>query len=102
MSVRERNSVVRAHGRAARVLAFALCAFTVFFVVVSTSHNHSEIKGDAACRICQIAHISVPAALLAGGLPAPLIQWSAVPGDIRYLHSALFFSSASSRAPPAA
>jgi len=92
----------RPRENAVRVLALLLSLFTVFFVVVSTSHMHSESQGDPACRICQLAHIGVPAALDADGLAAPLIEWSDLPGDVRYLHSELFLSSAPSRAPPAA
>jgi len=100
--VRQHGNSIPSRGNAARVLALALCLLTVFFVVVSASHIHAEGHGDSACRICQVAHIGVPAALGAGELPAPLIQRSDRPGDVRFGHSELFLSSAPSRAPPSA
>jgi len=102
LSVGELNNRRLPHGNAARVLALALCVLTVFFVVISTSHIHSDDHGDGACRICQVAHIGVPAALGASELPAPLIQRSDLPCDVTFVHSELFLSSAPSRAPPSA
>jgi len=98
---RRTNDSLR-YGRALRLLALAACLLTVFFVVVSTSHIHSDGQSDGACQICQVAHFGVPTALGAGVLPAPLMQRSEPPASVPFVPDEQFLSSAPSRAPPSA
>jgi len=92
----------RPRGNALRVLALAVCFLTFFFVVVSTSHIHSDSQGETACQICQVAHFGVPAALGTTSLPSPLIERSEPPVSVRFVAFERFLSSAPSRAPPSA
>jgi len=85
-----------------RLLALAVCLLTVFFVVVSTSHIHSEGQSETPCQICQVAHFGVPVALGAGLLPVLFVERSEPPPSVSRVPTEQFLFSAPSRAPPAA
>ena len=93
---------MRPGANAKRLLAIALSILTVFFIVLSSSHFHADGQSDAACQICQVAHIGISAVVGTAELPAPLIQRSEPPPSLAFAHTELFLSSAASRAPPSA
>ena len=96
------NNGKRLSGNAVRLLAFALCVFTVFFVVSSASHIHPNGQEDAACRLCQAAHVGVAVAPAVQSLPVPLIERAAIECFVPFFLFELFLPSGSPRAPPSA
>jgi DUF2946 family protein len=96
-NIRKRRS-----GNVLKLLAFSLCVFTVFFVVLSTSHIHPNGQDDGACQLCQAAHLGISTALAAQDLPVPLIERASVHSFVPFLHSERFLPNSSPRAPPSA
>ena len=92
----------RPSGNAVRLLALTLCVFTLFFVVVSTSHIHPNGQDEGACQLCQAAHMGISSALAAQELPVPVVERAEVQRFVPFLHSELFLPSGSPRAPPSA
>jgi hypothetical protein len=78
----------------------AVCA--LLFVVISTCHIHPDGQNEAACRLCQAAHVGVSTAPVAGALPAPLAARAEVSSFVAPVALELFLHSAPSRAPPSA
>ncbi len=93
---------MRSRTNAARILALVLSLFTVYFVVLSTSHIHPNGESDAACRLCQATHVGISTSLSTSELPVPLVGRAGVERSIPSFHPELFLSSAFSRAPPSA
>jgi len=102
MRVPDGNIRKRHSGNASRLLALALCVFTVFFVVLSTSHIHPNGQDDGACQLCQAAHLGISTALAAQELPVPVVERAEVQNFVPFLHSELFLPNGSPRAPPSA
>ena len=98
--VADPNSRKCARANAVTLLAFALCLFTIFFVVGSTSHIHSNGQEDAACRLCQAAHVGISAPMVAQVLPVPLVERAELFAPVQSVQFERFLSSASPRAPP--
>ena len=90
----------RRSGKGVKLLAFAVCVFTFLFVVVSTSHIHSNGQDDGACQLCQAAHLGIPTALAAQDLPVPLVERATFESFVPFVHSELFLPNSSPRAPP--
>jgi len=82
------------------VFGLALC--TLLFVVLSSSHFHPDNQNDAACRLCQAAHVGVSTAPAVGALPTPLVERAEVSSFASSVALELFLHSAPSRAPPSA
>jgi Protein of unknown function (DUF2946) len=90
-------------GRNARILlALGLAVCTFLFVVLSTSHVHPGGQEDAACPLCQAAHMGISTALAAQALPVPVVERAEVQSFVPFLHAELFLPSGSPRAPPSA
>jgi hypothetical protein len=100
LSERKSNSARQNNARLLLALALAVC--TLLFVVLSTSHVHPGGQEDAACQLCQAAHIGITAVTAAGLLPAPLIVRAEMPRPLASVALELFLHNAPSRAPPAA
>lgn len=64
--------------RLSRALALALAMVSLFFLLQVTPHGHANGRDEAACRLCQVAHIGVTPALAAVILMAPLMEFRAV------------------------
>ena len=81
------------------IVSLALLSF--FFLLQVAPHSHADGHDEAACRICQIAHIGVAPAVSAVLLNPVLLIF----GEILAPRSAHFTDSFSadspSRAPPA-
>lgn len=87
-------------GGFARGLAFALALASLLFLLQVTLHGHANSQDEAACRLCQAAHIGVIPALEAVTLSVPLMEFGVVSvqaGDPARESAAKSFSS---RAPP--
>ena len=89
-----------ARTRVLLALGVALC--TLSFVVLSSTHIHSEDQNDSACRLCQAAHVSIAPAPALAVLPAPLGVRAEIGAQASAVALGLFLHSARSRAPPAA
>ncbi len=96
------DRTMRPRANAVSLLALTLCVFTVFFVVLSTSHIHPNGQDDAACPFCQVAHVGISAALPTLDIPVLLVERAEVQSFVPFLDSELFLPSGSPRAPPSA
>lgn len=88
--------------RLARVVVLALALASLVFLLQVTAHQHTNGQEEAACLLCQAAHISVTPAVSAIELSVPFIPIDQVaPARIG---SALdsFYHHSDPRAPPAA
>ena len=86
----------------ARALAFALAMLFVLFVAQGLTHSHPKGQSEAACQVCQAAHISAGPKSLTGSLVGPLHVSGYVQPFAVTIHHELFFHDSASRAPPSA
>jgi len=81
-------------------LAVALAALWVLVLSQALTHIHAKGENEAACQICQAAHIgsapTVGVELLSG--PVEVAEY-VLPFDVTF-HQELFFHDGPSRAPP--
>jgi hypothetical protein len=83
-----------------RVLALALALLSVVFLVQSLTHFHTTGQDEAACQICQAAHIGpAPAARVELQVSALLVAGYVQP-FVAKIHQELFSHDCPSRAPP--
>ena len=81
------------------IISLALLSF--FFLLQVAPHSHADGHDEAACRICQVAHIGVAPTVSAVPLNPVLVYFGEIVGP-PCLHFADSFSAQSpSRAPPA-
>jgi hypothetical protein len=85
-----------------RVLVLSLTALFVLFVAQGLSHSHANGRADAACQVCQAAHIGSAPKVLTPSLSSPLIATGYVQPFIVAIHEELFSHGSPSRAPPTA
>jgi hypothetical protein len=64
--------------RLSRGLALALAMVSLFLLLQLTAHGHKNGQDEAACLLCQVAHIGVTPALAAIVLSAPIMEFRAV------------------------
>ena len=88
--------------RIASTVAIALALVSIVFLLQVTPHGHANGHDEAACRLCQAAHISAIPAVSGVILSVPLVAFGKVTtvGVVSPVES--FSSHADSRAPPAA
>jgi hypothetical protein len=86
--------------RLAKPLAcvLAICALT--FLLQIAPHSHSNSQDEAACRVCQAAHLGVSPAVRLPNLSVPLMSFGAVAKVVPPALADLFFEQSPSRAPP--
>ena len=89
------------HGQV-RVVALILAVLFVVFVAQGLSHSHPSGRADAACQVCQAAHISSAPKSLTPSPFSPLVATGYVQPFIVTIHQELFFHDSPSRAPPTA
>jgi hypothetical protein len=87
---------------ASRLVVFSLAVLFVAFVAQATVHFHATGHDEAACQVCQAAHLGP--VLQAGTLllHAPLKATGHVEPFTAAFHEELFFHNCPSRAPPLA
>jgi hypothetical protein len=80
------------------IVSLALLSF--FFLLQVAPHSHADGHDDAACRICQIAHIGVAPTVSAVLLNPvlPYFEEILAPRSLHFIDS--FSPDAPSRAPP--
>ena len=80
------------------IVSIALLSF--FFLLQVAPHSHADGHDDAACRVCQLAHIGV-APTVSAVLLNPVLLYFGEIFSLRSLHFIGSFSADSpSRAPP--
>jgi hypothetical protein len=85
-----------------RVFALTVALLSVLFVAQALSHSHAKGQNEAACQICQAAHVgSAPTAGIAS-LVSPLLATEYVQPFVVGIHQEFFFDDSPSRAPPTA
>ena len=86
----------------ARVLALALAVLFVLFVGQALSHSHAKGQSEAACQVCQAAHLGpiLPAGPFSVHIPLQAVGY--VEPFVVAFHQEFFFHDSPSRAPPTA
>lgn len=86
------------------IRAFALAVAVLFVLLVTQAPGHSHENGhnEAACQICQAAHIGAVPTVGVELLSSPLLAAGYVKPFIVAFHQELFFQDSPSRAPPSA
>ena len=86
----------------ARVLALSMAVLFVLFVGQALNHSHARGQNEAACQVCQAAHIGSGPKALTPSLFSPLLAIGYVQLFVATIHQEFFFHDAHSRAPPSA
>ena len=84
------------------VLALSLAVLFVLFVAQALDHSHAKGQNEAACQVCQAAHIGAGPKALTPSLFSPLLAIGYVQPFVVTIHQEFFFHDAPSRAPPTA
>jgi hypothetical protein len=85
----------------ARCLAFALALLSLVFLLQVTPHGHANGQDEAACRLCQAAHVSATPAVSEIVLSVPLVPVGEVVAPDASTVTESFFGHFDSRGPPA-
>lgn len=85
-----------------RVFALTLAVLFVVFCVQGLSHSHTNGQDEAACQLCQAAHLGPAAVSLTPSLFTPFVANGCVQAFVLAFHQELFFHDSPSRAPPSA
>jgi hypothetical protein len=85
-----------------RVLALTLAVMFVVFCVQVLSHSHANGQDEAACQLCQAAHIRSAPASVVPLLITPFLSIRYLEPFVLKFHQELFFHDSPSRAPPSA
>ncbi len=81
-------------------LACALAVLALVFLLQVTPHGHSNGQDEAACRLCQAAHISVTPALSGIVLSVPLVPVGEIAAPLVGPASETYLAPFDSRGPP--
>jgi hypothetical protein len=84
-----------------RALAVALALVALIFSVQTFSHTHPDGQEQAACQLCQIAHVGILTSFSAPVAVAPLAPTGQIQQPILVIHEEQFSFASPSRAPPA-
>jgi hypothetical protein len=85
-----------------RLLALALSGVFVVFCVQALGHSHTNGQDEAACQLCQAAHIGPAQASVTPSLLAPFLTTGYAQPFVVTVHQELFSHDSPSRAPPSA
>jgi len=88
-------------GRLAKPLGLAVALLALAFLLQVTPHNHANGQDEAACALCQVAHIGSTPAISTVTLSAPLELMGFVSSAIEIVSPQSFARHSSSRGPPA-
>ena len=81
-------------------LAVALALLSLLFLLQVTPHGHANGQDEAACRLCQAAHMGVIPTISGIVLSIPLAPVSEVEASEIAAVAESFFSHSDPRAPP--
>ena len=93
--------VQRWGGRWAKSVAVTLALLSLVFLLQVTPHEHANGQDEAACRLCQAAHVSAIPAISGIGYSVPLVAVGEVAAPRVLATSESFPLHADPRAPPA-
>jgi len=87
-------------GHGAKSIAIVLTLLSLAFLLQATPHEHANGQDEAACRLCQVAHVSAIPAVSGLVLNVPLVPVGevAVPRVLSAIES--FSLHSDPRAPP--
>jgi len=85
-----------------RALALSLTALFVFFAAQVLSHSHAKGQNEAACQVCQAAHLGTAPTAGTTSVFGPLFATGYVQPFVITIHQEFFFHDSPSRAPPTA
>jgi hypothetical protein len=88
--------------RLARAVVLALALASLIFLLQVTAHEHTNGQDEAACLLCQAAHISVTPAVSAIELSVPFVPVGHVASPSIGSTLDSFFHHSDPRAPPSA
>lgn len=86
----------------AKLLAISLALLFITFVSQAAAHSHGKGQNEAACQVCQAAHLGPAAQAGILLLHAPFLSTGYVQPFLLAFHEELFFHDSPSRAPPSA
>jgi hypothetical protein len=86
--------------RLVRPVAFTLALLSLAFLLQITPHSHANGQDEAACRLCQVAHLGVTPAVAVVSFTIPIVSFSEVVicSEVSFVEPPSGHSS--SRAPP--
>jgi hypothetical protein len=84
----------------ARSLAFALTLLSLLFLLQVTPHGHANGQDEAACRLCQAAHLGVIPTVSEIVSSVPLVPVSEVAAADLGIAAESFFRHSDPRGPP--
>jgi hypothetical protein len=85
-----------------RVFALALAVLFAAFVAQTLSHSHARGQNEAACHVCQAAHVGSAPTTGTTSLFGSLLATGSIQPFVVTIHQELFFHDSPSRAPPTA
>lgn len=88
--------------RLARVIVLALALVSLIFLLQVAVHEHSNGQDEAACLLCQAAHVSATPVVSAIVLSVPFVPVGPVTAPAVGSTLDSFFHHSDPRAPPAA
>jgi hypothetical protein len=86
--------------RLAKSLTFAVVLIAVVFLLQIAPHGHANGQEEAACRLCQAAHVSATPAVTGIVMSVPLVPIGEVSTPIVGSATESFFHHSDPRAPP--
>jgi hypothetical protein len=86
--------------RLSRALACAVAVFALLFLLQVAPHSHATSQDEAACRLCQAAHVSATPAITGIALSVPFVLLGEVTAPKLGAATESFLSHPDSRAPP--
>jgi hypothetical protein len=89
-------------GRGAKSLAIAVALLSLIFLLQVTPHGHANGQDEAACRLCQAAHVSAIPAISGVVLSVPFEAVGEVTSPRVLVITESFSRHSDPRAPPQA
>ena len=86
--------------RLARPVALTLALLSLVFLLQVTPHSHANGQDEAACRLCQVAHLGVAPAVVVVSFSTPIVSFGEVVVCLEVSSAEPPSGHSSSRAPP--
>lgn len=86
--------------RLSKPLACALALFALAYLLQVVPHSHANHHDEAACRLCQVAHLGVTPAVSVPFFSVPFISFGVIATFTAAALPEFFFEHSPSRAPP--
>jgi Protein of unknown function (DUF2946) len=86
--------------RLCKLLACTTALVALLFLLQVAPHNHTNSHDEAACGLCQVAHLGVTPAVSLPSFSVPLVLLGLTATYTAAEHTECFFEQSPSRAPP--